>query len=173
MNRKNSGIILLALLITWIGLIFYFSSQPSAASYKQSGLVIKGMNKIDEIFDITHTPVYKKLVYLVRDRLFGGRYKSTSALVRKSAHFGIYFVLGIMCSVFAYHYSKKFLMGFLLGISLPMVIAVLDEYNQSFVGRTSSLSDVLLDGAGALLGTIIALVMLAIISLIKHIRQKG
>ena len=160
-----------AVLITWIGLIFYFSSQPPGASYNQSGLVIKAMKKIDNIFDVTHIKGYKKLSSLVRDQLFQGRYKSTSALVRKSAHFGIYFILGTICSVFGYLYTKKLLIGFLLGVSLPMVIAVLDEFNQSFVGRTSSVGDVLLDGAGALLGTIIVMIVMIIITLIAHIRR--
>lgn len=81
------------------------------------------------MFDITDTAFLKKVEFIVRQRLFKGRFNSKNSIVRKSAHFGIYFILGIMCSVFGYFYTKKILIAFLLGVSLPVVVAVLDEYN--------------------------------------------
>ena len=168
MKSRIIGIIF-TLLVLWIGLIFYFSSQPSQNSYAQSGMVITAVKKLDDLFDISHTKIYKSLESLLRDKLFRGRYQSTSAFVRKSAHFGIYFILGIMSSMFGYLYTKKLLITFLLGSSLPILIAVLDELNQSFVGRTSSLEDVILDGAGALMGTILVILIILMVKTITHI----
>lgn len=174
MNRKNIGIMIFMLLVLWIGLIFYFSSQPPVVSHGQSGLAIKVFKKVNDVFDITDTHIFKNLESIVKDKLLKGKYKSTNYMLRRSAHFGIYFILGIMCSVFGYFYTKKILIGFLLGVSLPVVVAVLDEFNQGFVGRTSSLSDVILDGTGALIGTGIVVLIILIIRLVRKmtIRQK-
>ena len=163
------GTTIFLLLVLWIGLIFYFSSQPPSVSHNQSGLAIKVIKKINDIFDITDTALFKKVETIAKERLFKGRYSSKNSIVRKSAHFGIYFILGIICSVFAYFYSQKILIAFLLGISLPVVVAVLDEFNQGFIGRTSSLSDVILDGAGALMGTVLVVVIIFIIKVIKKL----
>lgn len=170
-NRKNIGTMILAVLVLWIGLIFYFSSQPSNISHSQSGMMIKIIKRIDRTFDITHTSVFKNLETIVREKLFKGKYQATDAIVRKSAHFGIYFILGIMCSVFGYFYTEKILIAFLLGGSLPVVVAVLDEFNQSFVGRTSSLQDVIIDGTGALIGTTIVTIVVTISRIITRNRR--
>lgn len=166
MNRKNIGIIIFIVLALWVGVIFYFSSQPPGRSSDQSGMAIKAFKKANDLFDITDTQVFKKVEATAKARLFNGRYKSTNQIVRKSAHFGIYFILGIMCGVFGYFYTKKILIAFLLGMSLPVVVAVLDEFNQGFVGRVSSLSDVILDGTGALIGAALAAIMILIFKLI-------
>lgn len=166
MGRRNLGILLFFVFVLWTLMIFYFSSQPPSISHNQSNMAVRILRKVNEIFDITDTPLYEKAESFIKDVVLRGRYRSTSMVVRKSAHFGIYCILGMLCCGFGYIYSRKIFMGFLLGISLPVTIAVLDEFNQSFVGRTSSLNDVIIDGAGAFMGT---LVILCIILLIKGI----
>ena len=163
MNRKSTGIMIFVALVLWIMTIFYFSSQPSKASHAQSGMMIGVIKKIDNLFDITDTKVYEKLAVVVKDKVFMGRYTTANGIVRKSAHFGIYFILGMICSVFGYFYTRQLLMGFLVGVSLPVVVAVLDEFNQGFVGRTSSLSDVIIDGTGALVGTVMVMIIIIMI----------
>lgn len=172
MNRKKVGIILFCILALWTAIIFYFSSQPPSISHGQSTRVVRLIRRVNEVFDITPTAFYQKAESFVKDVLLMGRYKSTNAVVRKSAHFGIYFVLGMICSSFGYVYSKKILIGFLLGISLPVTVAVLDEFNQSFVGRSSSLNDVLIDGTGAFAGTVVIMLMIVIGKGIKGLGYK-
>lgn len=172
MNRKNIGITLFFMLAVWIVIIFYFSSQPPSISHGQSTMVVRLMRRVNEIFDITHTAFYQKAESFIKDVLLMGRYKSTNAVVRKSAHFGIYFILGMLCSSFGYVYAKKVLMAFLLGISLPVTVAVLDEFNQGFVGRTSTLNDVIIDGAGAFTGTMVMMLFLMIVKIIKGLGYK-
>ena len=99
----------------------------------------------------------------------GDQYADSIALVRKSAHFGIYFILGVFSWLFGYLYSKRLLIGTLLGVSLPSLIAALDEYSQEFVGRGSSLNDVLIDISGAVFANIIILVIYVVYKICKEI----
>jgi VanZ family protein len=169
MTKKNLGILLLLffLLVIWIRVIFYFSSQPPSVSNNQSGTAVKIIRVINDTFDITDTELYGKIENKVKNISFFKRYKTPNAMVRKSAHFGIYFLLGIISGAFGYFYAKKVLIGFLLGISLPVTIAVLDEFNQGFVDRGASLNDVIIDGAGAFTGTLV-IISLILINYIKN-----
>ncbi|MGI6712899.1 MAG: VanZ family protein [Bacillota bacterium] len=171
MKKKNIIILLNFLFLLWIVMIFYFSSQPPSVSNSQSGLVVKIIRTVNNIFDITDTKLFIKIESLLKDIWPFNKYKTPNAVVRKSAHFGIYFLLGMISSSFGYIYSKKTLIGILLGISLPVMIAVLDEFNQGFVGRTSSLNDVIIDGAGALTGTFVIMFSILIIRIIKLLRR--
>ena len=166
-NRKHLGFLIFFVFALWTIMIFYLSSQPPDVSHSQSGMAVRLLRKVNDVFDITDTVLYKRLEGLVKDTLLMGRYKTSNAVLRKSAHFGVYFILGILCSSFGYIYSRKVLMGFLLGISLPVTIAVLDEFNQGFVGRTSSLSDVIIDGAGAFTGTIAVICIIIVLKIAK------
>lgn len=171
MSRKKLSILVFIIFILWTGIIFYFSSQSPGVSNSQSKMAVRIINKVNDIFDITDTKLYTKAENMVKDIWLFNRYKTPNAVVRKSAHFGIYLILGIITSGFGYIYSKKMLMGFLLGTSLPVVIAVLDEFNQGFVGRTSSLNDVIIDGVGALTGTLAIVFLILIGKIIKLGRQ--
>jgi len=171
MMKKKLSIFVLFLFILWTGIIFYFSSQPPGVSDSQSRMAVKIINKVNDIFDITDTKLYTKAADWVKDIWLFKKYKTPNAVARKSAHYGIYFILGIITSTFGYIYSRKMLMGFLLGVNLPVTIAVLDEFNQEFVGRTSSLSDVIIDGAGALTGTIVIIFLILISKIINMVKE--
>ena len=182
MLRKNLSIllVLVCLFILWTGLIFYFSSQPPAVSNSQSGWAVKIINAVNETFDITGTDFYAQIEAKVKDIWFFGRYKSPHAVVRKSAHFGIYFLLGMITGAGGFLYARKLPVGFLLGLSIPVTVAVLDEYNQGFVGRTSSLNDVIIDGTGAFFGALTVILFFSVIKIFnyacrffrRHIKRK-
>lgn len=73
--------------------------------------------------------------------------------VRKLAHFAEYFVLAFLAFHAFSRSTNKFLQKFRFPISLALVILVasLDEFNQSFLAsRTGSVADVLLDTFGGL-----------------------
>lgn len=175
-KRKIIGFLLVFLFLVCTVMALYFSSQPSDVSNQQSKTAVKVISSINDIFDITDTGLYLKVSGIVNNISFFDKYKTPNSLVRKSAHFGIYFLLGMISTGFGYVYSGKMLIGFLLGISLPVTVAVLDEFNQSFVGRTSSLTDVLIDGIGALTGaflvTILILAVVIIISVKRYLTKK-
>lgn len=73
--------------------------------------------------------------------------------IRKLAHFTFYFILGITAARAFFFTSKTRLRRFWFpaALLLVVIIAALDETNQSFLAsRTSSIYDVLLDTAGGL-----------------------
>ena len=93
----------------------------------------------------------------------GGIAGFTQFFVRKLAHFGTYFLLGIFSyfglkRVFVFKWTGPFFVWF-----MTIAFAAFDEYHQYLTGdRTPSVHDVMLDGAGSLCGIIILLVCLAV-----------
>ena len=158
------------LILVWIGLIFFFSSQPPGTSHRQSKGAVDVFYMLDDHLDFTDSAIFEKAVYFFKEVILQGRYETSNSLLRKSAHVGIYLVLGFMVSLLVYYYHRRYHLAFILGISLPTLIAVMDEFRQSFIGRTSSLSDVVLDGFGATVGTILCLLMLLLIKFGMYIR---
>lgn len=129
MKTKFTTALSFALLILWMGLIFCFSHQNSELSSGQSGRLVT------------------LLIKIFGDRL---NYHITEAIIRKTAHFFIYFVLGVLA------YNS---IGRLNGISFWLVLlfcalyAASDEIHQAFVpGRAGRFSDIILDSCGSLLG---------------------
>ena len=74
-------------------------------------------------------------------------------IVRKVGHVGIYALLGFFFGRFTYFLGKSRGSRY---ISMPLLaalmVAVSDEYVQSLVGRSSLVTDVILDFLGVLLG---------------------
>lgn len=167
--KKKLGLKLFSIfLLLFFGLtIFYFSSQPPEISHKQSHYVVGVLENLNEKFDISDSPIIKKVEDKFLNLSFMKNYKSANGIIRKSAHFGIYMIFGISCSIFGYAFSESIIISFLLGISLPTTLAVFDEFNQSFVGRTSSILDILIDFRGAFLGSLIICILICIFKIIK------
>ncbi len=161
-------------IITWTILIFYFSSQFPSNSERQAAAVYEFLKRLDQVLDFTQTDLYLRLRTLVERAWFTNKKPSTGDLVRKTAHFGLYFVLGVVCFSFGLLYNRKILSAIVFGIGLPTVIAVLDEYNQILYHRGSSLNDVMIDMTGATFGVLFSLVGHSIFLLIKrNLRSNG
>ncbi len=73
-------------------------------------------------------------------------------MVRKAAHVIEYFTLGILFYLAFRTLNVSVINQGIYALFLLLLCAVLDEYFQSFVSRTSSVSDVLLDFSGGLVG---------------------
>ena len=156
-------------LVFWIGLIFYFSSQPANASNQQSREALTVYERLNSVFNVSDSKILNKIESFVFDDLYDGRYDSSNSKVRKTAHFAIYFILGILASIFGWFYTKKWLIAALIGVCLPTIIAVLDELIQGLTDRTSLLTDVILDATGAFMG--MCLFMLVLVVYKKVIRR--
>lgn len=82
-------------------------------------------------------------------------YKKVHYIVRKLAHFFDYAVLGGL----AFWMFKEFRLTFwnqvIYSLFMTLSVAVMDEYLQSFVARTSSVSDILIDFIGGITGILI------------------
>lgn len=124
-------------LFLWIGVIFLLSSNVGSMS---------------------HTSM---IIRPVLNLLFPGASEETlqlyHAYVRKAAHFTEYAVLAFLAFRSFYRLASGSGRRSVYAFVVVVVVAVLDEFNQSFeISRTSSTTDVILDilGGVAMLATI-------------------
>lgn len=128
------------LLIAHMTFIFYMSSEPAYISHTRNRHVIETVKSVSGI------NLDKKL----------GEQRSDH-IVRKNAHFILFFILGIIAIYYLKHTSIKY--KTFLSFLLCFTYAVLDEIHQYFVpGRGPKVTDVFIDLAGSILG--IALVQI-------------
>lgn len=76
--------------------------------------------------------------------------KTGNFLIRKAAHFTLYFVLGLGLTG-AFHFQKK-VPAWIPSLLLGAGFAATDEFHQSFTGRTAMVEDVVLDSCGVAAG---------------------
>lgn len=140
---------LLAMLV--VGYIFYNSSQTSQVSNERSNEIVE---EIKPIVD----PKGKI------DKQDFNEY------VRKAAHFFEFSLLGLaLGGVMACVYGKTARRLFSLPLLISLMVAVTDEFIQSFTGRTSKVKDILIDFSGATFGL---LMILFVVLLICRARRK-
>ena len=159
MLRKTTSIVLLLL---WMTVIFMFSSSGSVKSNNTSGQVISSAISVkDKVTSKETKPEAKKKIV-----------KKLNYSVRKSAHVFEYFVLGVLAlNVFdAFNVKRKVLFA----IILCVLYAASDEFHQLFVpGRSGRVTDVLIDGCGAVIGTLIIMGISRVIARIRHNKKSG
>ncbi len=133
-------IISIILLILWLYFIYSMSASPSPVSTKESGIFV---TFIMNIFNIENRFI-------------------VTLIVRKTAHFVEYFILGLLSvNCFASFKIKKIL--YLLMFCL--VIAILDECHQLFVpGRSFGFLDIMID----FIGSYSSIYLLKLLHIIKY-----
>lgn len=131
-----------------MALIFYFSQQPVTISNDLSTGITEHIIEIVEIVvPIGDVPL-----------------DTINHIVRKNAHFYIYFILGI----FVLNALKKMgVNGYrnvVFALFFCIIYAVLDEIHQLFItGRGADVKDVLIDSAGAAIGIILSSIIGSIV----------
>ena len=144
-HRKSS--VSWALVLLWMGLIFYLSAQVAAESDHLSlGLTQILIGTIERL--IPGIDVGAIL---------------SNHLIRKSAHFIAYLILGSLVSnaLTQSNFSGKSRVAIAWGISV--LYAVSDEIHQLFVpGRSGQIKDVLIDSAGAMVGIGLYLLLISL-----------
>ncbi len=123
--------------------IFLFSSDNADCSAKKSDTVII---KATQVFlgKRLSSKEYQKYI----DRFV--------VPVRKSAHFFIYFVLGILMISFIGEFRSIDYISLLLSIGICFLYACSDEVHQLFIpGRSGEVRDIFIDTFGSLFGVII------------------
>ena len=132
--------IFLILAIIWMIVIFILSNSPSDKSSKLSG----------KVMNLTIVKVARLFKTNKSSKAIMTKY---STLVRKTAHFVEYFLLGVIVSIILVLLKVK---EPIIAIFICFLYAVTDEIHQLFVeGRTCRLLDVIIDTLGASLGTFI------------------
>ena len=135
----------LALSVAIMVYIFSMSCQTAAVSNQSSGKVIRTIAKII-IEDFESKPIEYQINFI----------SSLQFFVRKSAHFLIYFMLGVSFCGFALTFDKMtVLFKSFLSFGFSVLYAVGDEIHQLFVsGRSGQISDVILDACGIICGVL-------------------
>ena len=133
------------LLVLWMGFIFSMSSENAEKSSNTSGQTIRVV--------LSAVPGFEEQPEEVKVNII----EKLQFIVRKSAHFIGYMILGILDSGLILYYgniNKKYLLAFLICV----IYAISDEIHQLFVpGRSGQVRDVLIDSAGSLLGIILVM----------------
>lgn len=137
-NSRRRIIVWIILAIMVAGLITFFSSQMGSESSNLSVAFTR------RVMDAT-----------VGD-YSGQMLRHYNGIVRKLAHFALYFVLGVCLTEVLRLQNKMPQMP--TAVLIGAVFASLDELHQRFVqGRTPLFSDVLLDTLGVLAGSLIVM----------------
>ncbi len=155
MKRSTINKILLwSLVLLLMVAIYALSAQDSVESSALSGKTIRLIaDLLVPGFDHLSTGQQAQLVQ---------EWQNT---VRKIAHLTIYMMLGAAClmALLQHKLSNQVQVAGALGISV--VYAISDEIHQFFVsGRSPQVSDVFIDGLGALIGVSIVLVIVRLMS---------
>lgn len=144
---KIKKTILVVLIIILNSVIFGFSSQDGEKSKSLSDAVaIKVIDTYAEIKNKEITSTRKKEIV-----------KNTRFLVRKLAHFSVYFLMGILVYMLICCYDVKHP---IIAIIFCILFATCDEMHQLFSdGRSGRLLDVLIDTYGSLAGILLVRVI--------------
>ena len=138
-NRASkNAIIFFIIYAAYIIFIFSNSMDTADQSSAKSGMVLKMLN----------------------DMLFGGNAVLTEHIVRKMAHFSEFALLGLWGSVSYYFWSGRLVSCAIASLFTGLLTALTDETIQLFVpGRSSQVTDVWIDFAGVLAGTVIFILL--------------
>lgn len=136
---KNRRYILLVLLVIWMTIIFMFSSQNGKKSESLSDRVTS--TTIDIVAKITNSKISEKKKEEIID--------NTRLIVRKSAHFASYFILGIL--IYLIFSSRGVKHMYLYTVLICFLYACTDEVHQLFsYKRTARVLDVIIDTCGSI-----------------------
>lgn len=154
-NKVVARVIFLILALCTLVTIFIFSSQDGVQSKSVSKKVMR------EIVDIN--PKTKYLSEKEKNKIV----EKSQTVIRKTAHFTIYMLFGIMVMGFCSTYDAKWNKRLAITILCGLIYAISDEIHQAITGggRTPRVFDVCIDTIGTLTGSFI---MLGIVHLVKH-----
>ncbi len=130
------------LIILCMAFIFSLSADNGEASEAKSDSVI---------VKITETILHKKLTAEEKEKYI----ENTVYVVRKTTHFILYFILGLLIISFLKEFglTRK---SIIISIIVVLLYACSDEIHQTFVaGRSGEVFDVLIDTVGGSLATIL------------------
>lgn len=163
MNRKKIKKILPAILIlVCMLIIFIFSSQESE---KNNNISLSVTQKVISImfdnYDIQSEEVQVYVLY------------SMHVIMRKIAHFILYYILGASIYIAVYSRKNDFRKSFKFSLIIPLIYAASDETHQLFVdGRTARIFDVFIDELGAFSGSLTIFIIISVAYYIRRHKNK-
>lgn len=168
MKNTTKRIIFAILILINCLTIFWFSHQASDDSSNQSSRVVEWVSNIIPFIKNMQEP---DKTILKEDIL--------TPIVRKTAHFSIYAMLGFLTINFVLTFkdiklkfkNKEMYKYIVISLLFCFIYAISDEFHQSFIpGRSCEFRDVLIDTSGALVG-ILGIITIYIIT--RKIRNKN
>ena len=137
---KYKDKVLIILAIIWMGVIFMFSAQVSDESKSSSNKVTSAV--VNTVISIKKENISEeKRQKIIEDKTF---------IVRKTAHFTEYFILGLILILFLQTKEKLTTKYIILAIIFCVLYATSDEIHQLFVdGRSCKIIDILIDTCGS------------------------
>lgn len=154
MKATTKRIIFMILIIINCSIIFYFSHQIADDSSKQSSKVVQLICNI--------IPALKSIEGIL------------TIIVRKTAHFSIYAMLGILTTnLMMTIENKKIYVKVVYSLGFCFFYAITDEFHQTFIpGRSGEIRDVLIDSLGALAGILLTIGINKMLSKLKDKRKE-
>lgn len=157
MNEKIYRVVSGLFLVTWMGIIFWFSAQEATESSRLSGgfcdRIVISMNE--------------KLEMEWSDAKMQNIAELMEFPIRKAAHMAEYAALGLLCFFFYKGYSAKIKRLYLWSLTTTFIYAISDEIHQYFVeGRAARFTDVCIDTLGAAIALLMVFAFFKIIG--KH-----
>lgn len=162
--KKNKKIVCF-LIIGWLILIFIFSAMTSRESNLKSVATISQtisfiIAKTNSLGLTNKNPTSSKINKLAN---------SLNKPLRKCMHASVYFVLAIFILIYYQKRDAPVLNKIIYTIFLCFLVALLDEYHQTFVvGRSGQMLDVFIDMIGSSLAIIFWFVIKKIIKKFKN-----
>ena len=164
--------IFLCLTIGWMCFILYQGSRQLDESYSHSNVIVDPVMKIIETIQETFkkkpasietnqvaTPKPENQVgeaALVKEKFR----EDVAYIIRKSAHFFEYGLLTALLAIDFYLFKQSKINIVIYSLFITLMCAVADEFYQSFIGRGSTVRDIVLDFCGALFGIIFVVAIL-------------
>jgi VanZ family protein len=152
--RSFLRVLSIILLVLWMALIFNFSHQNANASSNVSGQFIEAV--AEKFYPNFEDLTQEEKIQIVEGYQF---------IARKTAHIGIYAILGFFAFLSLISYVKlKFFTRFAWANVICFLYAASDEIHQNYVwGRSCELRDFLLDCFGVLIMILLCTVFVKII----------
>lgn len=142
--------ILKYLIILWMIIIFLLSNQKAQDSKQLSNSFIT--KTIINIYEMKHGKITEEKKVEIKENY--------SFIVRKTAHFTIYLVLGLLVSLVLIGKNLNIKQIIIYGVLICMAYSITDEIHQIFVsGRSGEIRDIIVDTCGSTVGILLNIII--------------
>lgn len=131
-------------------IIFLLSNQKAQDSKQLSNSFIT--KTIINIYEMKHGKITEEKKIEIKENY--------SFIVRKTAHFTIYLVLGLLVSLVLIGKNLNIKQIIIYGVLICMAYAITDEIHQIFVsGRSGEIRDIIVDTCGSTVGILLNIII--------------
>lgn len=163
MSKKGS----LYLVILWMFIIFVMSSMPGGSSNGASKMILNTV--LDKTNVVNKTELAPEKINNSKSLFNKMHY-----FFRKSSHFSEYLVLALLILNHLRFYNNKNYIKVIICIFICFIYSITDEIHQIFVpNRTPLFKDCLIDTSGAIVGCLIAFIIISVSKILKQINRSN